>query len=192
MARPVVCAVLLTCVVSLIFPGAVPSSRGQSSGISEYEVKASFLYNFAKFVDWPPSAFSDGKAPIALCIFGDDPFGTVLDDMVRGKTINDRQLVTRRVPKPEDLRLCQVVFVNDKENKRLSEIRASLKGSSTLVIGDSDNFADRGGTIQFFLEDSKVHFAINVDALQRAHLSISAKLLALAKIVHDANRPKGS
>jgi hypothetical protein len=191
MLRYVRPAFRLVCLVTVISLGGVPQSLGQSGGISEYDVKAIFLYNFAKFVEWPANAFPDAKAPITVCIFGDDPFGSTLDDIVRGKTINDRGLTIRRIRKPEDTRGCQILFVSNTEDRRLSAILASVSGSSVLVIGDSEDFADLGGGIQFFLEDTKVHFAINVDAIQRAHLSVSAKLLALAKIVHDGSRPKG-
>lgn len=178
--------ILLVCVVTVILP-----SIGQSSDISEYEVKASFLYNFAKFVEWPPNSFADANAPITFCILGEDPFGTFLDDIIRGKTINGRELTIRRIRKSEDMKGCHVLFISDKENSHLSEILASLKGSSALMIGDSEGFTDHGGAIQFFWEDTKVHFSINVDAIQRAHLGVSAKLLALANIVHDGSRLKG-
>jgi hypothetical protein len=183
--------ILFMCAVTAILIGSILPSIGQSSGISEYEVKASFLYNFAKFVEWPPSAFADKNAPITFCILGEDPFGTVLDDIVRGKTINDRELVIRRTRRLEDMKGCQVLFISDKENQHLSEIVAGLKGSSVLMIGDSEAFTDHGGAIQFFFEDTKAHFFINIDAIQRAHLSVSAKLLALAKIVHDGSPPRG-
>ena len=181
---------LMFLVIDITFVTVLPL-LGQSGAVSEYQVKASFLYNFAKFVEWPPSAFPDANTPIAICIFGDDPFGTTLDDLIRGKTIDSRTLAIRRIHKPEDSKGCQVLFVSLSEDKRLSEIFASLKDSSVLTIGDTDEFADRGGAIQFLLEDAKVHFSINVDAIQRAHLTVSAKLLALAKIVHDGAHPKG-
>jgi hypothetical protein len=90
------------------------------------------------------------------------------------------------------LKPCQLVFVNSAEDKLLSEILNSLKGTSALVVGESEGFAERGGEIQFFLEDNKLRFAINVDAIHRARLTVSSKLLALAKIVHDQDHRKGS
>jgi hypothetical protein len=125
-------------------------------------------------------------------VFKHDPFGTALDEVIRGKTINNRVILARRINELPDLKPCQVVFVNSAEDKLLSEILNSLKGTSALVVGESEGFAERGGEIQFFLEDNKLRFAINVDAIHRARLTVSSKLLALAKIVHDQDHRKGS
>ena len=167
---------------------AVPESNPSV----EYQVKAAFLFNFAKFVDWPPEAFQSEKAPIALCVFRQDPFGGALDQIIRGKTINNREILARQINKLPDLKACQLVFVSAREDKLLSEILNSLKGASALVVGESEGFADRGGAVQFFLEDNKLRFAVNVDAVQRARLTVSAKLLALARIVHDQGHRKGN
>ncbi len=164
----------------------------ESNPSVEYQVKAAFLFNFAKFVDWPPEAFQSEKAPITFCVFRQDPFGGFLDEIIRGKTINNREVLARRVNKLPDLKACQLVFVSAREDKLLSEILNGLKGTSALVVGESEGFADRGGAVQFFLEDNKVRFAVNVDAVQRARLTVSAKLLALARIVHDQGHLKGN
>ncbi len=153
----------------------------------EYQVKAAFLLNFAKFIEWPAAVFVDGRAPVNICVFRYDPFGASLDEVLRGKNINNRGLVARRVSEVSELGGCQLIFVSEKEEKRLVEVLSSVRGSSALVIGESEDFAQRGGGIQFFLEDQRLRFAINVDALQRAGLTASSKLLALARIVHDAN-----
>jgi hypothetical protein len=94
------------------------------------------------------------------------------------------------VNEPEDLKGCQVVFVSDREDKVLSEIQKNLKDNSVLVVGESAEFAERGGSVQFFLEGDKLRFAVNIDAVQRARLQVSSKLLALARIVHDNGHPK--
>jgi hypothetical protein len=159
--------------------------RAQSTGVAEYEIKATFLYDFAKFVDWPPKAVSSERAPFILCIVGADPFGNMLDSSVRGQRIDQHQIVIRRVSRSEDLTICQIAFISRAENKYLPAILDGLRGSSTLVVGDSQDFAKRGGGIQLYLEDKAVHFSINVDSVQRAHLAISSNVLELAKIVHD-------
>jgi len=173
------------------FGGCAPAVRSQSTATIEYDLKLAFLFNFAKFVEWPPDAFPNDKAPITLCVFGTDPFGRSLDEIVQGKTASNREFAIRRTMKPEDLRSCQMIFIGDAERGRLAEVFDSLKRSSVLVVGESDGFAERGGCIQFYLEDNKVRFAINVDAVQRARLTVSSKLLALARIVHDEGHPKG-
>ncbi len=158
----------------------------------EYQVKAAFLLNFAKFIQWPSSAFEDQKSPISVCIFRYDPFGSALDEMLRGKNVNNRELLVRRIPDLQQLSSCQLIFVSDREAKRLPDILASLKSGSFLIIGETGSFAERGGSIQFFLEDNRLRFAVNLDALARSRLTASSKLLALARIVHDQSFPKGS
>jgi hypothetical protein len=125
-------------------------------------------------------------------VFGHDPFGSVLDEIIQGKTINNRALLARRTNELPDLKPCQLVFVDKEADKGLSDVLNSLKGTSALVVGESEGFAERGGGIQFFLEDNKLRFAINVDAVQRARLTVSSKLLALARIVHTRENSRGS
>jgi hypothetical protein len=179
---------LVCFVATSVFLTGTPCSA-QSSGVAEYGVKAIFLYDFAKFVDWPPSSRTNERAPLNLCIVGTDPFGGMLDNIVRGQRINEREIAIRRANRSDDLRSCQIVFVSRAENKYLPAIVDSLRGSSSLLVGESQDFAQRGGQIQLYLQDDSVHFAINVDAVQRAHLSISSGVLALARIVHDQNAP---
>ncbi|MHB8486484.1 MAG: YfiR family protein [Candidatus Acidiferrales bacterium] len=170
---------------------AIPTWAQANSPV-EYQVKAAFLLNFTKFVDWPPDTFQNGRSPITVCVFGYDPFGNALDEIIRGKNINNHELLARRINELPDLKGCQLVFVSEREEKRLPEILNNLKGVSALVVGESENFAERGGEIQFYLENNRMRFAINVDAVQRAHLTVSSKLLALARIVHDPGHPKGN
>jgi hypothetical protein len=183
------CATALATLLSL---AAVTSTRAQASPSVEYQVKAAFLLNFAKFIEWPPNVFQGEKSPITVCIFRYDPFGSALDDIIRGKNINNRELLARRINELPDLKACQLLFVSNTEDKHLSEILNSLKGASALVVGESEDFAERGGGVQFFLENNKLRFAVNVDAVQRAHLAVSSKVLALARIVHDQGHPKGN
>jgi hypothetical protein len=166
--------------------------RAQAIPSLEYQLKAAFLLNFAKFVEWPPETFASDTTPILICVFKYDPFGAALDEILRGKNINNRDLVARHVKELSELRSCQLLFVSEKEDKSLPEILRSLRGTSVLVVGESEDFAQRGGGIQFLLETNKLRFAVNVDAVQRARLSVSAKLLAMAKIVHDPDHPKGN
>jgi hypothetical protein len=177
-------------VAFLALAGAIPT-RPQAALSVEYEVKAAFLFNFAKFVDWPSDAFQSEKTPISLCVFRHDPFGSALDEVIREKAINNRELQARRINDLAQLKACQLVFVSRKEEGQLPEILNNLKGASALVVGESADFAEHGGAVQFFLENNKLRFAINVDAIQRARLQVSSKLLALARIVHDNDHPKG-
>ena len=179
------------CTIALLALGCAASVRPQDTPHVEYQLKAAFLFNFAKFFEWPTDAFESAKAPISICVFRHDPFGGALEEVIREKAINNRELQARRINEPSELKTCQLVFVSDREGRQLPEILNSLKGSSALVVGEGADFADRGGAIQFFLENNKLRFAINVDAIQRARLQASSKLLALARIVHDKDHPKG-
>jgi hypothetical protein len=175
----------------LVLAGSTPL-QPQSAPSVEYQVKAAFLFNFAKFIEWPPDTFPSEKTPIALCVFRYDPFGSALDEVIRGKAINNRELSARRIDELSQLKGCQVVFVSEREDKLLPETLNSVKGTNVLLVGESAEFAERGGAVQFFLEENKLRFAVNVDAVQRAHLQMSSKLLALAKIVHDGGHSKGN
>jgi hypothetical protein len=175
--------------VLLLMPQCV-LVRAQSSPTVEYQVKAAFLLNFARFVQWPADAFEGDTAPITFCVFRQNPFGSALDDITQGKSINNRGLLVRHIQELADLKSCQIVFVSDAEDQYLPAILDTLKASSALVAGESDGFAERGGGIQFYLEADKVRFSVNVDATKRARLNVSSKLLALARIVHDANPTK--
>jgi YfiR/HmsC-like len=178
----------LAALLSLVY---TPATRAQTSPSVEYQVKAALLFNIAKFVEWPPDVFKSDTAPITICVLGNDPFGSALDDVLRGKTINNREILARRVKELPNLKRCQVVFISETEDKQMSEIINSLKGSSTLTVGESKDFAERGGEIQFYVEENKVRFSANVDAVQRARLIVSSKLLALARIVHDQGHTNG-
>lgn len=159
------------------------ASGGHAQGASEYELKAAFLFNFAKFVEWPDPA----SGPLRVCIVGDDPFGNKLEDTVRGKEISGQPIEIRRLNREDNPRGCQIAFIGA-SGRDARSVLDTLGGASTLTVGESPNFAKQGGIINFVLEDNKVHFEINVDAAERARLRISSKLLSLAKIVRNGNR----
>jgi len=170
---------------------ASPMAPAQRSLPGEYQVKAAFLFNFAKFIEWPASSFATSQSPFAICLLGQDPFGNILDDTLRGKAIGDRPIVTRRLKDKAETRSCQVVFVSSSESAHLAEIIGSMPGSKVLLVGETKGFAASGGTIEFTHEDNHVRFTINTDAADRSGLKFSSKLLALAKIVHDEGQSGG-
>lgn len=171
----------LTVVICLHLAGA-PGIQAQNT-LPEYQVKAAYLFNFLKFVEWPADAFADSLAPIVIGIVGDDPFGEVLPQVTVGKTVQGRDLVIHRYHDGENLRGCHILFIDASERKRLPQILAALRGSSVLTVADMDEFLDEGGMIQFLSEDNHVRFAINADATMRAKLKVSSKLLSLARTV---------
>lgn len=164
--------------VSIPVPGAALPPAGPAT---DYEVKAAFLYNFAKFVEWPEPA-SPG-APLVVTVLGDDPFGPVLDRTLAGRTAQERTLVARRISRAEDAEPSQILFVGASEEPRLPQILSVLEGRSVLTVSEMDGFAERGGMIGFRTEGSRVRFDINLQQATRARLRISAELLQMARIV---------
>lgn len=154
----------------------------------EYQVKALFIYNFAKFVEWPPTSFTGAHDPITVCIAGEDPFGSEFDQAVQNKTVNSRAFQIRRIGKAEDPRTCQILFVASLDKKHLHQLWLAANGLPVLTITDYAD-ADTYGVINFVMEDSKVRFDINMQAAERAHLKISSKLLSLARSVKEPPKP---
>lgn len=154
----------------------------------EYQVKAACLFNFAQFVEWPAATFANPKAPIIIGVLGDDPFGPALEQIVRGETINDRKLVVARSRSLEELKSCHLLFISKSEKGNLDQILSSLNAASILTISETDQFARRGGVINFFLESNKVRFEINAEAARRNGLKISSQLLKLGKVVGSEPR----
>lgn len=162
----------------------VAAARGaESPTMTEYELKAAFLYNFARFVEWPPEAFKNSEAPIVIGVLGADPFGPVLDHTVAGQTIHDRPLVVRRAKEVSALQDCHILFISASEKRRLAEVLERIPKSGILTVADTERFAEMGGMINLFMEAKRVKFEINVDAATRAGLKINAQLLRLARIV---------
>jgi len=159
---------------------------------SEYQVKAAFLFNFAKFVEWPPESFAAEGDSLALCIFGEDPFGTRLDELVTGEKIAGRTLAVRRIRRLSELKPCHIVFLSRAERGRVPEVLASLHGGDVLSVGESERFAEQGGIIQLYLEGNKVHFMVNLDALERTRLKMSSKLLRVARVMRPEAHGGGS
>jgi hypothetical protein len=166
--------------LSLVLLLAAALGRAQTPPPSEYQLKAAFLYNFAKFIDWPPEAFADDKAPFVFGILGDNPFGNDLEQTVAGKKINDRPISVQVFRTAAEAAHCQILFISNSEKKRFSEIIQNLHGSAVLTVSDTDRFIESGGMVNFVKEASKIRFQINDEAAKAAQLKISSKLLSLA------------
>jgi hypothetical protein len=157
----------------------------ETSPLTEYQIKAAFLYNFAKFVEWPATALRDPRAPVIVGVLGEDPFGEDLDDTLSDKVVGGRQLVVKRFGRLRDVGASHILFISSSERGRLPEILRALQHMSILTVGETEEFARLGGVVNFLLEDNKVRFEVNVDAAERAGLKVSSKLLRLARIVRD-------
>jgi hypothetical protein len=154
-----------------------PGLRAQSASQREYEIKAAYLYNFIKYVDWPSSGDT-----ITIGVLGGNPFGTALAPL-NGKIVKGRRLLIKELDSLRDAQKCQIIFVSSSEKSRLQEIFENLKNARVLTVGETQGFANSGGIINFVEENNKVRFEINAEAARRTGLNISSELLKLAKLV---------
>jgi hypothetical protein len=152
---------------------------------AEYNLKAVFLFNFTKFVEWPADAFPDEKSPLELCILGENLIGPSLDAVVANETWNGRPIAVRRLARGADPQGCHMLFLDRAEREHQAEILAGLRGSNVLSIGETDRFLKDGGLIRFFLEVKRVRFEVNLPAVEKTPIKISSKLLRLAKLMPE-------
>ena len=162
---------------------ALSSSSGNvlAAPTPEYLIKAAYLYNFALFVGWPADAFATPDAPLVIGIVGSDPFDQALDRTVQHKRINGRLIVVKRLQWGNDLRQCHILFITASEAAKGADLATRLEGLPILIVGESSDFARRGGTINFTVDDNKIRFEVNVDTAKKSRLVISARLLDVAK-----------
>jgi hypothetical protein len=157
-------------------------SAGVGAVASEYEVKAAFVYNFTRFVQWPEARAS---GPLDICVMGEDPFGSAIDEAVENKRIGGREITVTRLSDVEKASACEVLFIAPSEHDKVERIVKTLARVPVLTVGDIEDFAERGGMINLTKQGSHIRFEINVDALERAGLRASSQLLGLATIVGD-------
>jgi hypothetical protein len=150
--------------------------------VDEYQIKAAYLFNLAKFVEWPSAAFNSVDEPFAICVLGRNPFGGLLEEVVRGKTIGNRPFQVREVSTAQQGGSCHILFISSSEQKRVRSLMDEMKGSMTLTVGETDNFLADGGVVNLKLKDSRVRIEINPGCAERAKLRISSKLLSLAEV----------
>ena len=166
-------------VMALLLPGM----RAESGSAGEYQVKAAFLYNFAKFVEWPPNSFRDPAAPLQICVLGQDPFGDELRNITNAKTVNGRKFEVRQVADLQLAKTCHILFIASSEKAQFKQILEGLRGTYALTVSDTRGFVEQGGMINFVLENDRVQFEVSRKAVEQAGLKISSKLLSVAKLV---------
>lgn len=168
---------VLTCEV-------VEPTRAAEQVSREYDLKAALLLNLTQFVEWPSSAFAQPDSPVVIGILGKDPFGSVLDDLVRNEKCGERSIVVQRFRNVQAARDCHILFVSTSEELELPRILRVLRGRPVLTVGEFDEFALRGGMIRFMTNpQGKIHLRINLIPVKNADLIVSAKLLRLAEAV---------
>lgn len=155
----------------------------QAQSASEYQVKAAFLFNFARFVEWPADAFPSADSPLQICILGQDPFGRDFEQMIEDKAVSGHRIEIAHPEGVPQARACQILFIALPDKQQVLQTMQGLKGASVLTVGDAPGFARMGGIINFVLDDNRVRFEINQKAAELAHLKLSARLLTVAKLV---------
>ncbi len=145
-------------------------------------VKAAFLYNFAKFTEWP--ALPSG-APLVFCAAGDDAIADALVQTVRGQAINGHAIDVRRSPDSASWPACQLLFIGEAETRRPTGRVDGIRMLPVLTVSDGKDFSRMGGIIELYIEDGRMRFAINTDAVTRSGLRLSSRLLGLARVVRD-------
>jgi len=147
----------------------------------EYQVKAAYLFGFGRFVEWPAPA--SARPAFVICVIGDDPFGRLLDETTAGGVVKERPVEVRRIARAEDGGDCHTLFVSASEDVRLARILQVLAGRPVLTVGETPQFAQRGGMIGFSLDGSRVRFTVNLAAAQQAGLTMQSELLRVAAAV---------
>jgi len=192
-------SVLILAMFVLLTGGSITAkAEGNAGSTQEYQIKAAFLYNFVRFVDWPNEQTADGNEPISIGIVGNDPFGNAFESL-KDKTVKGRKVIINRFRSFADLeksdsqnesqkqieaiRRCHLLFISSSEKSKMNEIIKLLNSSPVLTIGETCGLLKAGGIIRLLMEDKKVRFEINLDAAERVNLKVSSQLLRLAKKV---------
>lgn len=175
----------LRCVCRLSFGLllSLPVSAMSAEVAKEYQIKAAFLYNFAKFVEWPAQSSATTERPIVIGVLATNPFGDELKNIVHGRRINGRSLTVKVVRSPAEAVAVDLLFIPDGQEKLWDIMKDKLSHAGVLTVGESHHFLSLGGIIGFVLEGEKVRFSINLAAASESGLKISAQLLKLATSV---------
>lgn len=180
--------ILITMLLSLsVLNGANSLVHAESQSSPEYLIKAVYMYNFMKFVEWPPEAFKDSLSPINLYILGTDPFGGTLN-FINDKMVKGRRLHIKHVNHVNEISGGHILFISVSERENLRHTLRAVKNSAILTVSEIDGFAEQGGIINFITVENRIQFGINPDAAEQSGLKISSQLLRLARIVTVQSR----
>jgi hypothetical protein len=180
------------CFALALFLSAAIAARGldaQQPGLNEYKIKATYLYNFGRFVRWPEDLSSGKTDSFGVCVLGQDPFGPTLDSTFAGEKLDGKRVVIRRVARLQDPAGCRILFISSTEEAHLKAIFAALDDAGTLTVSDMPDFTERGGMIQFVFEGSKIRFKVNLASAESSKLVLSSELLKVASTVKGNVRP---
>jgi hypothetical protein len=166
-----------------------PPSRGQEQTPIRYRTEANFLAHFPNFVEWPQSAFADGQAPVLLCLFGEADFGSSLSELTKDVKAEGRRVEVQTVKTTGQSRSCHILFIGREDARRYAAILSPIQDSPVLTVGETANFLDAGGIVNFVFGET-LQIDINAGAADRAHLKIRANLAALARQVIHRDKTK--
>jgi hypothetical protein len=167
----------------------VPTMQGQHSKPTEYEVKATYLYNFSRFVEWPAKVTPAQSGSFVICVLGKDPFGPALDAILADEATTGKTVVAQRILTPQDALNCRVLFISSSETARLKQILTTLGNASVLTVSELPQFTQRGGMVQFISEGNRVRFEVNLASAENAGLTMRSELLKVAVNVRRNTRP---
>jgi hypothetical protein len=159
---------------------------GRAQDVTEPSLKAAFIYNFAKFTEWPADVLS-GSTPFTACVLGDAPIGDALERSVKGRQLVGHVIAVQRVAPDGPLKACHLLYISGLKAAQIAGIVDAIKGAPVLTISDVDDFARMGGIAHVFVENGKMRFDLNLELAKRARLQLSSKLLVLAARVHDGS-----
>ncbi len=159
-------------------------AQGQESHPTESQVKAAYLFNFGKFVQWRADGVASQDS-FAICILGKDPFGATLDSTVEGESLDGRKITVRRLASNQAATHCDILFISPSEEGRLPTILAAVRHQATLTVSDMPHFAERGGMIGFVTQQDRIRFEVNRNSAEESHIVLSSELLKVATKVID-------
>jgi len=168
--------------LAMLLAGAAPSAMA-AGGPESDQLKAAYLFNFAKFVAWPDDRFDSEGAALIFCMVGEDPLNGALGKITSGRSVQGRQIEIRNFASPEDAKTCHILFLDKGITAESTDVLKRYDGVGVLTVGESEGFAAQGGVANFFIDGKRVRFEINKQAAQDQRLKISSRLLKLARIV---------
>lgn len=160
------------------------ASTVHAQNVTEPSLKAAFIYNFAKFTEWPHDALP-ATVPFSACVMGDAPTGDALERSVKGRQLAGRAVIVTRVQAGGALRSCHLLYMSGMNAAQLAAALEAVRGAPVLTIGDVDDFGRLGGIAEMFVESGKMRFNLNLERARRSRLQLSSKLLVLAARVHE-------
>ena len=181
-------SLLLTISSCVLLAGLCWRAQAQEPKPNEFQVKAAYLYNFGRFVEWPDQNMLDKSEGFEICVLGADPFGPTLDATLARETIAGKSVMAKRISKPQEIDSCRIVFISSSEQGHLKEVLTALDKTSVLTVSDIPRFSERGGMIGFILDGDRVRFDVNLASAQDARLTLSSELLKVATNVRK-DRP---